>query len=186
MRNPLRSWIARLGLPLFLGALLLLAADSVGWGRGAGAVTGAAIHAARPPGVLAHEAGAPTMLCASVSCGAAPVAASETITVMVSGFSFSPPTVTIDPGDTVVWIGLAGFHNVRSDPDATEEFYSGSISPSLTTFSYTFTEVGENGYYCEAHGAPGSGMFGTVIVAEEAVSEQKLYLPVVIGSSGDN
>lgn len=71
---------------------------------------------------------------------------------------------TIEVGDTVIWTWYAdGFHNVVSDDDATETFESALMGPE-STFSYTFTEVGTNGYVCTPHSG---NMFGTITVVPD-------------------
>lgn len=82
--------------------------------------------------------------------------------VDVVDFAFSPRTVRIAPGDTVVWRNSRGVHNVAADNG---EFRSGTAREAPWTFSHVFPAAGEFGYYCEPHGGPGgSGMAGTVIV----------------------
>lgn len=95
-----------------------------------------------------------------------PTATPQTVTVEVGNNFFSPASVTINVGDTIVWKRLEGFHNVRSD----EGFFrlgneNGDVSNTWDTVSFTFTEPGVYPYYCEAHGQPGGvGMAGEVIV----------------------
>jgi hypothetical protein len=78
-------------------------------------------------------------------------------------FAFHPQTVTVQVGDTVTWTNAGGFHDLRAD--------DGSFStPGANDFifSHTFTAAGTEGYHCTFHGAPGLGMFGTVLVEEAA------------------
>lgn len=87
-------------------------------------------------------------------------------TVEVSDFAFTPSELVIAPGDTVTWESVSGVHNVRADDDS---FYSGAPAVAPWTFSHTFTEAGEYGYYCEPHGAAGGiGMAGLVRVQADA------------------
>ncbi len=78
--------------------------------------------------------------------------------------TFTPKTVTIDPGDTVTWRNEpGGYHNVKFDDGSFEQ----PADPSLDawTVSRQFTTPGEYRYYCEQHGSKGGvGMSGTVIV----------------------
>lgn len=71
---------------------------------------------------------------------------------------------TIEVGDTVTWIWYAdGNHNVVSNSDATESFASELLGPG-SEFSYTFTQVGDNGYVCTPHSG---NMFGTITVVPD-------------------
>jgi plastocyanin len=91
-----------------------------------------------------------------------PAARAATVNVVAGGAAglvFTPATVTINVGDTVTWTNGGGFHNVRSDDGS----FGNSISSSWT-LSHTYTTAGTFGFHCEAHGSPGSGMFGTVTV----------------------
>lgn len=59
----------------------------------------------------------------------------------------------INVGDTVRWTWTdALFHTVDSDFGSAEDFSSGP-SEIFGTFQYTFTEVGDNPYFCGEHGA---------------------------------
>lgn len=87
--------------------------------------------------------------------------------------SFTPQTLTIDPGDSVTFINKGGFHNVVADDnsfrcargcDGDGHNGSGAASSSLWIASISLTKPGTVGYFCEIHGAPGQGMYGTIIV----------------------
>jgi plastocyanin len=80
--------------------------------------------------------------------------------------SFSPKSLTINAGDTVIWTNAGGFHNVVADDGS---FRNGNASSAAWTFSRTFNPTGPLpttiGYYCEVHGARGGiGMAGTITV----------------------
>ena len=63
-------------------------------------------------------------------------------------FFFSPGTLTIVPGTTVVWTNeTKAPHTVTSDNGA---FGSGIINPGQT-FSFTFTTAGTFAYHCSIH-----------------------------------
>jgi len=87
-----------------------------------------------------------------------------TVNVSVGGsdFAFHPAEVHIHPGDTVSWTNAGGFHNVRADDNS----FGNAQSSAAWTFSHNFTTLGTVGYHCEVHGAPGAGMFGTVVVED--------------------
>ena len=97
------------------------------------------------------------------------------------GNSFNDPstdthTTNAAVGDTITFnnVGAApGFHNVRSDGPVTTfrcangcDGAGGDGSPSSTNWTATITLTAADtiNYYCEIHGAPGQGMFGTINV----------------------
>lgn len=102
------------------------------------------------------------------------LATTTTFTVEVRGnSSFFPASVTIAPGDTVVWVRTGGFHNVVADDDSFRlgEGSSGNPGSSWTRVSHTFNTVDTFRYFCELHGGPnGSGMAGSVVVQAPAVT----------------
>lgn len=75
--------------------------------------------------------------------------------------AFRPMEITVPVGTMLVWTN-AGHnpHTVTADDRA---FDSGTLE-SGDTFSVTFDREGRVPYYCQIHGAPGSGMFGVVLV----------------------
>lgn len=79
-----------------------------------------------------------------------------------SSLTFSPSTITIDPGQPVCWTWNAMSHNVRANDGS---FGSGQPAAS-GTFQRTFTEPGTYGYHCQVHGSATSGMRGTVVVRD--------------------
>lgn len=93
---------------------------------------------------------------------AAPASSASTAdpTVVVSGMTFQPSTVTIRVGQTVTWKfddrGIA--HNVTSAAGAPERFASTIMTGG--SYSHTFDQPGTYPYTCTLH----SGMAGTVVV----------------------
>ncbi|MGA9341801.1 MAG: plastocyanin/azurin family copper-binding protein [Rhodanobacteraceae bacterium] len=91
-----------------------------------------------------------------------------------AGPVFTPPSLTINVGDTVTFHNSGGLHNVRSDPDAVTSFRcsddcsNGASSANLWTDTITFRTAGTVGYYCEEHGSPRQGMYGTITVQDAA------------------
>lgn len=69
--------------------------------------------------------------------------------ITIDNFSFQPQTLTVTVGTTVTWINHDDIpHTVLSVDKKT------IVSPALDTdekFSYTFTAVGTNNYYCSVH-----------------------------------
>lgn len=103
---------------------------------------------------------------------ATPTATRTPIVIEVRNNSFSPSSVTIEVGDTIIWRRIEGFHNVRADDDLFRlGDENGEVSNSWSEVRYTFFEEGTVGYYCEAHGGPGGvGMAGEVIVQAAATA----------------
>jgi len=90
-----------------------------------------------------------------------------------AGLAFAPQTLTIAPGDTVVFVNKGGFHNVVADDSSftcsagckgDSKGDTGAPSSANWTFNLTFPNPGAVGYYCLIHGAPGQGMYGTILV----------------------
>jgi len=105
----------------------------------------------------------------------APAARAATAIVNVGGAfnAFSPQTVTIDPGDRITFVNKGGYHNAVADDgsfrcaqgcDGDGMGGSGNASNKNWTASVTFATPGTFGYFCEIHGAPGAGMYGTIVV----------------------
>ncbi len=83
--------------------------------------------------------------------------------ITITGTSFSPSTVTVDPGQPVCWTWSQSVgHNVHADDDS---FTSGAPA-NQGTFQTTFTASGSHGFYCQVHGSPTGGMRGTVVVRD--------------------
>ena len=89
-----------------------------------------------------------------------------------AGNAFTPQTVTVNVGDTVTFVNKGGSHNVVADDnsfrcargcDGTPNG-SGNISNANWVSNVVMTKTGNIGYFCEAHGQPGAGMFGTIKV----------------------
>jgi len=97
----------------------------------------------------------------SAECG--PVYAA---TVEVTNDKFTPKTVTIKQGETILWKFTQGVHNVNDSqstfPTNPNDFLSGDPKPAPYEFTYTFQNIGTNNYQCDPHAA--MGMKGVVIV----------------------
>lgn len=103
------------------------------------------------------------------------VAQAASVIVNVGGDNpptFSPASITITKGDTVTFINKGGLHNVVADDGSFRCAHgcdgqpggNGAASLSTWVVSLTFNTPGTIGYYCEIHGSPGQGMFGTIQV----------------------
>ena len=90
-----------------------------------------------------------------------------------TNLAFAPQTITITVGGTVTFVNKGGLHNVVADDgsfrcahgcDGDGHGGNGNATSSNWVASVTFTQAGTVGYFCETHGAPGTGMFGTITV----------------------
>jgi len=82
----------------------------------------------------------------------------NTVKVTIQNFAFAPLTITVDPGDTVVWTNLdsASHSAITVQPG----FISAVVAQNQST-SVAFDRPGTYDYICGIHGA---SMKGTVIV----------------------
>ena len=75
--------------------------------------------------------------------------------VNVSSFAFTPSSLTIEVGDTVIWTQTSGTHNVNGSmttfPSNPDSFGNGSVSSSAWTYFYVFTIAGDYTYQCDPH-----------------------------------
>jgi predicted lipoprotein with Yx(FWY)xxD motif len=79
--------------------------------------------------------------------------------VTIQNFAFSPQTITVTPGTTVIWTNKdSANHTVTSDTDAWPD--SGNLATNRT-FSHTFANAGTYTYHCALH----PSMTGKVIVS---------------------
>jgi len=77
--------------------------------------------------------------------------------------AFSPLNRTVIHGTTVQWVNGDSFdHTVTSDPGSGETYDQTVVGGG--TFSFTFNTAGTYTYHCQIHGAPGTGMHGTITV----------------------
>jgi len=159
-----RSWFCL----LTLGALVLLAA--------CGNATTTGSTAASTPTTNTSVGSTPTTVNAKGYGNTTPTTAAATPTTTTSGptkkvtimtdssgsFAFSPATLTISVGTTVIWTNTTGApHTVTSDDG--KSFDSGINTPIGAqggTFSFTFTKAGTFAYHCQFH----TFMMGTIIV----------------------
>lgn len=83
----------------------------------------------------------------------------QTHSVSINNFAFSPASLTINKGDTVVWTNMQSGtpHTVTSDSGS--ELGSGQLSTG-SSYSHTFNTAGTFAYHCSIHPT----MHGTVIV----------------------
>lgn len=116
----------------------------------------------------------------TVTALAAPVLASTSVSI---GDNFySPETVTITAGDTVVWDYPSSGGSVHSVTADDGSFNSSPGCPGNTdacmqpgdSYSHTFSSAGSFSYHCEVHGF---SMAGTVVVEAGATSPGETTVP---------
>jgi len=83
-------------------------------------------------------------------------------TVTISGFSFSPASMTVKVGTTVTWTNKDDVgHTVTADT-ASGDAPASQLIAKGQTYSFTFSKAGTYGYHCTPH----PDMRGTVVVTE--------------------
>jgi plastocyanin len=83
--------------------------------------------------------------------------AGKVFEVKVDNFSFSPQTITISPGTTVIWTNRDDIpHTVVSD----DKVFKSKVLDTDEKFSFTFDKAGNFPYFCSVH----PKMTGKVIV----------------------
>lgn len=111
------------------------------------------------------------LLAAVAALAAAPPAAAKTVTVAITRAGFVPASVTIEPGDTVMWRNV---HTVRHSVVADRGQFASPLLRPNETFSFTFPSAGTVRY----HDGTRPAVRGRVIVRNAA-----LRLSVTIASS---
>ena len=111
---------------------------------------------ATPTATTAPAAPTATTAPAAPTATTAPTGATKTVTITTDSsgtFAFSPASLTISVGTTVVWKNMTGApHTVTSD-DGTS-FDSGTANPIAAqsgTYQFTFTKAGTFTYHCSIH-----------------------------------
>lgn len=113
------------------------------------AVAGAAASGTHIPNKEAASGNQPT------------ASATGKVNVTIANFQFSPKTVTVPVGTTVVWTNENGRHTVVSDSGA----FKSEVLTAGKSFEFTFTKAGKYPYHCSLHGeSGGKDMAGTVVV----------------------
>tara|TARA_B100000900_G_C20553572_1_gene705786 strand:- start:107 stop:742 length:636 start_codon:yes stop_codon:yes gene_type:complete len=105
--------------------------------------------------------------------------AQTTHTINAGSYYYNPSSLTIDIGDSVVWINDGGFHDVNGNINAVtgqpynnpETFDSPSTNVTgAVIFSYKFTVAGTYNYDCSVGSHAANGMIGTVIVEDNTTN----------------
>ncbi len=95
--------------------------------------------------------------------GSMPGGGGRSMTITVGNNFFSPTPDTVPPGSvTFTWATPSNGHNVTWDSGP------GTLpqnSPTMSSGTWPATlQAGVYEYHCTIHGAPGSGMHGTIVV----------------------
>jgi plastocyanin len=84
----------------------------------------------------------------AVLLGAAPaLAATETVTI--NNYTFTPATLTVHAGDTVIWTNQDSIPHTATALDG-KSFDSGAIDPG-ESWKFAFTKAGHFNYRCAIH-----------------------------------
>ena len=126
---------------------------------------------------LCKSAGCLVAVSSTILALASPGAQADVFEVTLEGWSYwydgqenMDIDLTIDPGDTVSWLWVEGYHNVVSgfpgDKNPGELFFGGPPTGEPgTIFEFTFLEPGVFGYHCHPHEDWGMISFVTVTPA---------------------
>ena len=88
-------------------------------------------------------------------------------TVKMVNFEFQPEQLTIEAGDTVIWVNATSTtHTTTSGTDCTADgtWNSGNMDAQGDIFSHVFDSAGDFPYYCIPH--CGIGMTGKIVVQQ--------------------
>jgi plastocyanin len=98
-------------------------------------------------------------------------AANKFVIVGGTQLVYRPQTLTITAGDTVTFVNFGGYHNVVADDGSFRcargcdgQGGNGNSDNGVWSVTLPFADAGTFGYFCELHGSPGEGMYGTVVV----------------------
>lgn len=69
------------------------------------------------------------------------------VEVVIRGFAYDPPELTVELGTSVKWLNLDGVSHTATADDGT---FNGSVTGSRS-FTFTPTEAGEHPYFCSIH-----------------------------------
>src|SRR5215211_5614192 len=87
--------------------------------------------------------------------------AGKKVTITITNFNFTPKTITVAAGTTVVWYNKEGRHTVEADNGA----FKSDVLTADKSYEFTFSKAGKYAYHCDFHGdTGGKDMAGTVIV----------------------
>ena len=110
-------------------------------------------------------------------------------TINTGGYYYTPSTLTIEVGDSVIWINDGGLHDVNGDINTiTGQSFNNPVpfdSPSTNTvgaviFAYKFTVPGTYNYDCSVGTHAQAGMVGSLIVNTQSTSTAGVILKGVL------
>ncbi len=78
------------------------------------------------------------------------------------GIAFSPPSVSVAPGEKVTWVWAGAIHSSTSDAATGPEVWDSGII-STGSFEHVFTTPGTYPYYCIVHSFPGGTLMNGVV-----------------------
>lgn len=99
-------------------------------------------------------------------------------TINTGGYYYAPSLLTIDVGDSVIWINDGGNHDVNGNISSIngqpynnpETFDSPATNVvGAVIFAYKFTVSGTYNYDCSVYGHASQGMVGVIIVQEDTI-----------------
>jgi plastocyanin len=85
-----------------------------------------------------------------------------TFEVRMEDYFYDLQDLAINEGDTVKWKNYGGEHTATSD----DGLFDSEVLGFAEEYSFTFNTSGIYPYHCSLHGAPGSGMFGSILVSD--------------------
>ena len=121
--------------------------------------------------------------------------AQTTHTVNVGSYYYTPTNLTVQVGDSVIWINDGGFHDVNGNINSiTNQPFNNPVtfdSPSTNTvgaviFAYKFTVPGIYNYDCSVGSHAANGMVGIVTVNATSNSNSELALKGVLDLHGSS
>ena len=105
------------------------------------------------------------------------------IEIEAISYSYSPQSISINPGETITWTNIGGYHDVNGNInsitgnvfDNPESFYlnpsSGSATNPTCIGSYTFSIPGIYSYDCSIGNHAAQGMVGTITVGNPGCND---------------
>jgi plastocyanin len=105
--------------------------------------------------------------------------AQTTHTVNAGSYYYTPTNLTVQVGDSVIWINDGGLHDVNGNTNSiTNQSFNNPVtfdSPSTNTagaviFAYKFTIPGTYNYDCSVGSHAANGMIGSVIVTDPSTN----------------
>ena len=105
--------------------------------------------------------------------------AQTTHTVNAGSYYYTPTNLTVQVGDSVIWINDGGLHDVNGNTNSiTNQSFNNPVtfdSPSINSvgaiiFAYKFTVTGTYNYDCSVGSHAANGMIGSVIVTDPSTN----------------